>query len=247
MSEDRRAEIEARLAAATPGEWVTDFHRKRVGVGCKKVIVTTPCNAGYYEKPQPIIANCLYDDSDDAENADFIANAPADLRWCLDAIAALTAERDELRAQVEAARGDAGGLPTAADIIAVSRVFSARWEEMRVRRDRVARIKSWLSAQLALAMERDEAAALPAPESVPDGDADREANPLPDQDECEACENGTDACPRHALEIHESWHEGGMFWIRGELCHEGCPGVKRDRERVSARIRDAAAKLGGEG
>jgi Lar family restriction alleviation protein len=70
-----------------------------------------------------------------------------------------------------------------------------------------------------------------------DVDADREANPLPDQDECEACENGTDACPRHALEIHESWHGAGMFWIRGELCHERCPGVKQDREK------DAAAKL----
>jgi hypothetical protein len=47
-----------------------------------------------------------------------------------------------------------------------------------------------------------------------------------DEPDCPECEELDDACPKCALEIHESWHEQGMFWIRAELCHPNCPGLK---------------------
>lgn len=47
--------------------------------------------------------------------------------------------------------------------------------------------------------------------------------------ECAACANREDACPQCSRQIHESWHEQGMPWIRHWECHPDCPGVKKQK------------------
>jgi hypothetical protein len=43
-------------------------------------------------------------------------------------------------------------------------------------------------------------------------------------EECAECEQLEDACPACARRIHEGWHEAGLWWVRAEECHPGCPG-----------------------
>lgn len=43
-------------------------------------------------------------------------------------------------------------------------------------------------------------------------------------DECEVCRDADEPCADCRRAIHESWHEAGMWWIRAEECHMGCPG-----------------------
>lgn len=45
-------------------------------------------------------------------------------------------------------------------------------------------------------------------------------------DECEVCEDADEPCADCRCAIHESWHEAGMWWIRAEECHMGCPGIR---------------------
>lgn len=81
---DRRAEIEARLAAATPGPWeITGGGEYVSGPG----IIVAPDDGGVTDA-----------------DANLIAHAPDDLRWLLDALAAAEAWRDALAAEVELLR-----------------------------------------------------------------------------------------------------------------------------------------------
>lgn len=47
--------------------------------------------------------------------------------------------------------------------------------------------------------------------------------------ECEArAEQGyEEPCAACRREIHEGWHKAGLWWIRQEECHPGCPGLKK--------------------
>jgi hypothetical protein len=49
-----------------------------------------------------------------------------------------------------------------------------------------------------------------------------------EEEECKECNELEDACPKHAKEIHESWHKVGFWWIREEMCHENCPGLREE-------------------
>lgn len=41
-------------------------------------------------------------------------------------------------------------------------------------------------------------------------------------DDCPLCADLDDACEKCAREIHQSWHERGLWWIRMESCDESC-------------------------
>ena len=81
---DRRAEIEARLAAATPGPW---------GAGPNRVFAAnadgTPATGGMRVGMYPHIASVYRED-----DAALVAAAPADLRWLLAELARVERERD---------------------------------------------------------------------------------------------------------------------------------------------------------
>ena len=83
---DRRAQIEARLAAATPGPWRVDRYDHGGG-------------RAYVEEPRRTLVADFYQEGD----REMLAHAPADLRWLLDALAEAEAERDALSAKLAAA------------------------------------------------------------------------------------------------------------------------------------------------
>lgn len=94
---DRRAQIEARLAAATPGPWVATYEEADewtsiTGQG-------GPLDGGGW-LVCPEVATC---EGEHGADADLIAQAPADLRWLLDALAEAEAERDALATLVREA------------------------------------------------------------------------------------------------------------------------------------------------
>jgi len=78
---DRAAAIRARLAAATPGPWKQDsaLDPNVFGAADESGV---PAYVGYLEVDDPDLV--------------LLANAPADLAWCLDRIATLEAQRAEL-------------------------------------------------------------------------------------------------------------------------------------------------------
>lgn len=88
---DRRAQIEARLSAATPGPW-------RVGYWSPD---EPEVNAILAEEQTFVV--CADEDPIKPADANLIAHAPDDLRWLLDALAEAEAERDALAALVREA------------------------------------------------------------------------------------------------------------------------------------------------
>lgn len=93
MSDERVSEIRARLAAATQGQWI-------VGAGVHYGSIVAVNDDG--ERLDFICQDLDMDDR--PEDRDLIANAPADLAYLLDRVAALEAEGNALRAMfVEAA------------------------------------------------------------------------------------------------------------------------------------------------
>ena len=90
MTDDRLAQIEARLSAATPGPWEVrhDDLTDEVHVVHDQEVVSYVCTVA------------LADADRVEEDADLIANAPDDLRYLLDALAA---ERAAARGYLERA------------------------------------------------------------------------------------------------------------------------------------------------
>ena len=80
---DRRAQIEARLEAATPGPWRVNRYDHGGG-------------RAHIEEPRRTLIADFYREGD----REMLAHAPADLRWLLDALSAAEAERDALAATV---------------------------------------------------------------------------------------------------------------------------------------------------
>lgn len=84
----RQAEIEARLAAATPGEWGTTE--------------TFPIEKGFEPSPSDDFYDVQSDTAGDIAgmlskaDAEFIANAPKDMRWQRERIKALETELEEV-------------------------------------------------------------------------------------------------------------------------------------------------------
>lgn len=95
LSAEQRAEIEARLQAATPGEWHTSPSDAMCAAGVHDKTGDMIVTVGHYSDQGQ--ANRPQEDAD----ADLIAHAPADLRALLDTLAAVEAERDLLRAVAE--------------------------------------------------------------------------------------------------------------------------------------------------
>lgn len=98
---DRLAQIEARLDAATPGPW----GRVHLGLQGGEVIRNDSTRVR-------VARTYLNDDDRSSENADLIANAPADLRYLLDRLreaeeASLRHERERNRAVVRAEKAEA--------------------------------------------------------------------------------------------------------------------------------------------
>lgn len=86
--DERRQEIEARLAAASQGPWRAYQHNYG---GVYEV-----CDCGHDYHVVPTEGGPRLGESGAAADADLIAHAPADLRWLLDSLAAVEAERDAL-------------------------------------------------------------------------------------------------------------------------------------------------------
>ena len=87
MSDDRIAEIRARLDAATPGPWRTlDWADPPM------FVVAQPRDSDHW----PRLASCGF-----GGDADLIANAPADIAWLLDEVDALRERVAILRADLE--------------------------------------------------------------------------------------------------------------------------------------------------
>ena len=85
---DRRAQIEARLAAATPGPWRVDRYDHGGG-------------RAYIEEPRRTLIADFYQEGD----REMLASAPDDLRWLLDALTTVEVERDALAAKLAAVEG----------------------------------------------------------------------------------------------------------------------------------------------
>ena len=83
MSDDRIAEIRARLDAATSGPWVED----------NGDVMTT---GNTHHGPIMVALDC-----DNEGDAPFIANAPADIAWLLDEVDAARERIALLRAEVD--------------------------------------------------------------------------------------------------------------------------------------------------
>ena len=96
MTDDKLSEIEARLAAATPGPWVwTD--------GEDPIDIATYESPGYYDNPELIGPNNVFvigcgeywiispveDRNVQTANAEIIAHAPTDIRALVDEVKAL--------------------------------------------------------------------------------------------------------------------------------------------------------------
>jgi hypothetical protein len=114
---DRRTEIEARLAALRPGEWIED------GPITKGIAARRPNGVLTHVATVPGSASRA-----------FILSAPADLRWCLDRIAALEAEVIRLGDALESeyARGYRAGMSDPDASALVAQVEAARAEAFAV-------------------------------------------------------------------------------------------------------------------
>lgn len=84
LTNERITEIKARLAARTPGTWFVFGHEVRCVDEELGDVIIAELFTKYRQHP---------------EDADLIANAPADLADLIAALEAVTEERDRLRAE----------------------------------------------------------------------------------------------------------------------------------------------------